>query len=187
MLKIVVPSIVIGEEYDELKNEFIPITTKSQTLQLEHSLVSLSKWESKWKKPFLVKGQRTTEEIIDYVRCMTLTQNVDPNVYKALASTPQLMAEVSAYIDASMTATTFPKRGNRPSNHEIITSEIIYYWMVSYQIPFECQKWHLSRLLTLINVCNVKNAPQKKMSRQEIIARNRALNAARRKKLNTRG
>lgn len=187
MLKIVVPSAVIGEEFDESNNEFIPITTKTQTLQLEHSLVSLSKWESKWRKPFLAKWQRTTEEIIDYVQCMTLTQNVNPNVYKALSLMPELLAEVSTYIDASMTATTFPKNGNRPSNREIITSEIIYYWMVSYQIPFECQKWHLSRLLTLINVCNVKNTPPKKMSRSETIARNRALNAARRKRLNTKG
>ena len=185
MLEIVVPATQIGEKFDEAKSEFIPIMTKEQTLKLEHSLVSLSKWEAKWRKPFLSKEKRSAEESIDYVRCMTLTQNVDPNVYKAL--TPKLLAEVSAYIDASMTATTFPKRGNRAASSEYVTSEIIYYWMVSYQIPFECQKWHLSRLLTLINVCNVKNAPQKKMSRQEIIARNRALNAARRKKLNTRG
>ncbi len=185
MLKIVVPGTVIGEKFNEATSEFISITTKPQTLQLEHSLVSLSKWEAKWHKPFLSKEKKTAEESIDYVRCMTLTQNVDPNVYKAL--TPQLLAEVSAYIDASMTATTFPKHGNRPPNREIITSEIIYYWMVSYQIPFECQKWHLSRLLTLINVCNAKNAPQKKMSCQEIMARNRALNAARRKRFNTRG
>ena len=185
MLKIVVPATVIGEQFDERTNEFIPITTKTQTLQLEHSLVSLSKWEAKWRKPFLSKERRTAEESIDYVRCMTLTQNVDPNVYKAF--TPQLLAEVSAYIDASMTATVVQKQGGKRTSDEYITSELIYYWMVSYQIPFECQKWHLSRLLTLINVCNVKNGPQKKMSRQEILARNRALNAARRKKLKTRG
>ena len=185
MLRIVVPSVQIGEKYDEVNNEFIPIMSKQQTLQLEHSLVSLSKWEAKWHKPFLSRDQKTPEEFMDYVRYMTLTQNVDPLVYQAF--TPALIAEVSAYIDANMTATTFPKDGNRAPNREIITSEIIYYWMVAYNIPFECQKWHLSRLLTLVNVCNVKNAPQKKMSRQEIMARNRALNAARRKKLNTRG
>lgn len=185
MLKITVPSSQIGEKFDESKNEFIPIMSKKQTLQLEHSLVSLSKWEAKWRKPFLSKEKRTSEEFIDYVRCMTLTQNVDASIYKAL--TPQLLSEVSAYIDASMTATSFPNRGNRQTSSEFITSELIYYWMVSYRIPFECQKWHLSRLLTLINVCNVKNAPQKKMSRQEIMSRNRALNAARRKKHKTRG
>ena len=185
MLKIVVPATQIGEEFDEAKSEFIPIMTKEQTLQLEHSLVSLSKWEAKWRKPFLSKDQKTPEEFMDYVRCMTLTQNVDPLVYQAF--TPALIAEVSAYIDANMTATTFPKDGNRAPNREIITSEIIYYWMVAYNIPFECQKWHLSRLLTLVNVCNVKNAPQKKMSRREILARNRALNAARRQRLKSRG
>lgn len=185
MLKIVVPARMIGEQFDEEHNEFIPIMTKQQTLQLEHSLVSLSKWEAKWRKPFLSKEPRTREESIDYVRCMTLTQNVDPKIYEAL--TPEILSEISAYIDASMTATTFSKSRKRTANHEVITSEIIYFWMVSYQIPFECQKWHLSRLLTLINVCNVKNAPQKKMSRQEIFSRNRALNAARRRKFNTRG
>lgn len=181
MLKLTIPA--CAEQYDELHNRFIP-STKEQTLSLEHSLVSISKWEAKWHKPFLGKEPKTMEESIDYVRCMTLTQNVDPNVYTAL--TPQLLAEVSAYIEESMTATTFPK-GNRPLSREIITSEIIYYWMVSYNIPFECQKWHLSRLLTLINVCNVKNAPTKNMSPRETMVRNRALNAARRKKLNTRG
>ncbi len=183
MLKITVPACT--EQYDEVNNVFIS-ATKEQTLSLEHSLVSLSKWEAKWHKPYLSKEPKTTDEFVDYIRCMTLTQNVDPNVYTALSVMPRLLAKVSAYIDASMTATTFPK-GNNPPNREIITSEIIYYWMVSYNIPFECQKWHLSRLLTLINVCNVKNAPQKKMSRQEVMNRNRALNAARRKKLKTRG
>ena len=183
MLKITIPA--CAEQYDEVNNSFLP-ATKEKTLSLEHSLVSLSKWEAKWHKAYLSKEPKTTEEFIDYVRCMTLTQNVDPKVYSALSVMPQLLAKVSAYIDESMTATTFPK-GNKPPSREIITSEIIYYWMVSYNIPFECQKWHLSRLLTLINVCNVKNAPQKKMSRKELMSRNRALNAARRKRLNTKG
>lgn len=180
MLKIVIPGV---EQYDEIANIFV--TTKEHTLQLEHSLVSLSKWESKWRKPFLSKEPKTTAESIDYVRCMTLTQNVDPNVYNAV--TAQILAEVSAYIDAPMTATTFPKDNRGRSNREIITAEIIYYWMISHNIPFECQKWHLNRLLTLINVCNVKNGPQKKMSRKELLARNKALNAARRKRLHSRG
>ena len=183
MLKITIPA--CPEQFDEVNNVFIP-ATKEQTLSLEHSLVSLSKWESKWHKPYLGKEPKTMDEFIDYIRCMTLTQNVDPNVYTALLTTPHLLKKVSAYIDESMTATTFPKN-NKPPSREIITSEVIYYWMISYNIPFECQKWHLSRLLTLINVCNVKNAPQKKMSRREVIQRNKALNAARRKRLNTRG
>lgn len=185
MLKIVVPATVIGEDFNEKTNEFIPIKTKEQTLQLEHSLVSISKWEAKWHKPYLHTKKKTLEEAIDYVRCMTLTQNVDPNVYKAL--TPQLLHEVSAYIDEPMTATTFPKNANRQTSREIITSEIIYYWMFSYQISLDCQKWHLNRLLTLINVCNAKNGPKKKMSRKEILAQNRALNAANRRRFNSKG
>lgn len=173
-----------GEFFDERNGTFLQLD-KGQTLKLEHSLVSLSKWEAKWHKPFLTREPKTVEESVDYIRCMTLTQNVNPNVYKAI--TPSHLREVSAYIDASMTATTFPKDRNGKASREIVTAEIIYYWMICHNIPFECQKWHLSRLLTLINVCNVKNGPQKKMSRKELIARNRALNAARRKRANSRG
>jgi len=180
MLEIVIPGV---EQYDEVNNRFI--TTKSQVLRLEHSLVSLSKWESKWHKPYLSQKPKTTEEQIDYIRCMTLTQNVDPNVYTAI--TPALLETVNAYIDDSMTATTFPKKQKGRPNREIVTAEIIYYWMISHQIPFECQKWHLNRLMTLINVCNAKNGPQKKMSQKEIFAQNRALNAARRKRSHSRG
>jgi len=167
MLELVVPK---SEQYDDDSGCFI--TTKEQTLRLEHSLVSLSKWE-------------TVEEQIDYVRCMTLTQNVDPNVYTAI--TPQLLAVVKDYIEDSMTATTFSKEQRGRRGREIVTAEIIYYWMISHQIPFECQKWHLNRLMTLINVCSAKTGPQKKMSQKDIFAQNRALNAARRKRGNTRG
>lgn len=180
MLEIVIHG---GEFFDDGSGRFIQV--KDQTLKLEHSLVSLSKWEAKWHKAFLSREAKTVEESVDYIRCMTITQNVNPDVY--LAVTPQILKEVSAYIDASMTATTFPPDSKGRGSREIITAEIIYYWMICENIPFECQKWHLSRLLTLINVCRVKNAPQKKMSRKEIMTRNRALNAARRKKFNTRG
>lgn len=180
MLTIKIPK---GRElFDEVNNEFI--TSKAQTLQLEHSLVSLSKWESKWCKPFLTKDIKTHEESIDYIRCMTITQNVDPIVYRFI--TNEEMDQVNRYIEAPMTATTFSN--NKESiNREIITSEIIYYWMIALNIPFECQKWHLNRLITLINVCNIKNTPPKKMNKRDIMRRNRALNEARRKKLGTRG
>lgn len=178
MLKITVPSM---ELFDGVSGF---INTKEQTLQLEHSLVSLSKWESKWKKPYLSKKPLTREEMLDYIRCMTLTQNVDPNVY--LAITPELMRKVRAYIDSPMTATTLSKN-NKRGNREIVTAEVIYYWMISYGIPFECQKWHLNRLLTLINVCGAKGGKPQKMSQAEIMAQNRALNEARKKKWNTRG
>jgi len=156
-----------------------------QTLQLEHSLVSLSKWESKWLKPFINKEPKTTEEALDYIRCMTLTQNVDPNVYRTIPKA--IMDQVSAYIDAPMTATVFYTDNKDRAYREVITSEVIYYWMIAATIPMECQKWHLNRLITLIKVCGIKNSPPKKMSQKELMARNISLNNARKKALNTKG
>ena len=180
MLRITIPAV---EQWDERKQEFV--TTKEQTLQLEHSLVSLSKWESKWCKAFLTKQEKTFEETLDYIKCMTITQNVDPEVYKYL--TNGNIDEVNRYIEAPMTATYFSEDKNGKTSREQITAELIYYWMISLNIPFECQKWHLNRLLTLIKVCNIKNTPPKKRSKKEIMSRNAALNAARRKQLNTKG
>lgn len=180
MLRITIPS---AELWDGQKQEFV--YTKEQTLQLEHSLVSLSKWESKWCKPFLTNGTKTVEETIDYVRCMTLTQNVDPEVYRYL--TNENIEQINRYIEAPMTATWFADDPNAKPNREVITAELIYYWMIALQIPFECQKWHLNKLFTLIRVCNVKNQPPKKMSKRDIMSRNAALNAARRKKFNSNG
>lgn len=170
------------EEWNETSQEFV--YTKGQALQLEHSLVSISKWEAKWCKPFLSKDQKTFEETIDYIRCMTLTQNVDPKVYSLL--TRDNIQKVNDYIEAPMTA-TYVREMPGPKSHEAITSELIYYWMISYNIPFECQKWHLNRLLTLIRVCSIKNAPAKKQNPRDIMSRNAALNAARRKQLNSKG
>jgi hypothetical protein len=180
MLQITIPA---TELWNEKTNEFVK--TKEQILQLEHSLVSLSKWESKWCKPFMSKTEKTSEETIDYIRCMTVTQNVDFDVYNCI--TNEIINEVSTYIEAPMTATTFSDDNKNVINREIITAEIIYYWMVALTIPFECQKWHLNRLLTLINVCNIKNQPKKKTGKGNIYARNRALNEARKKELNTAG
>jgi len=180
MLQITIPA---GEKYDESKNEFV--YTKEQKLRLEHSLVSISKWESKWKKPFLGKDPRTIEETIDYVRCMCLTQNVDPNVFNCL--TRKNLDEIQDYIQDTMTATWFSNTNNSAPSREVVTSEVIYYWMVANRIPFECQKWHLNRLLTLIRVCNAKNAPSKKMSKSAIMRNNHSLNQARRAKHRTRG
>lgn len=178
MLTVTIPR---TELFNDETSEFHIV--KEQTLVLEHSLVSLSKWESKWHKPFLSKKEKTTEETIDYIRCMTVNGNVDPMVYYCI--TNEIIGKVNEYISDPMTATTFSqKNGN---NREIITAEIIYYWMVSLNIPFECQKWHLNRLLTLVNVCSIKNSPPKKMGKKAIMARNQSLNAARRKALNTSG
>jgi hypothetical protein len=187
VLVITVPATKPVELWDESKQEFVMKQgTKEQTLQLEHSLVSLSKWESKWCRPFLSKPPATAEETIDYIQCMTLTKNVNPEVYSHL--TQENIDEIKTYINAPMTATTFSKDSPGKRNTEIITAELIYYWMISLQIPVvECQKWHINRLLTLIRVCNVKNQPPKKRSQREIMNRNAALNAARRKQLNTNG
>ena len=179
MLEITIPE---QELFNESTSEFINI--KAQTLKLEHSLVSVSKWESKWKKPFLSKDKKTREETIDYIRCMTITQNINPIVYIGL--TDENVECVSKYIDDPMTATWFNEPEVRKSQ-EVVTSELIYYWMVALNIPFECQKWHLNRLMTLIRVCNIKNQKPKKMSTRAIMSRNQALNAARRKQLNTKG
>ena len=180
MLRITIPA---AELWDEVNQEFV--STKEQTLQLEHSLVSLSKWESKWNKAFLGKQEKTNAETLDYVRCMTITQNVKPDAYRCLTS--ENINQINDYIDAPMTATHFSNEQQGGVNRETVTSELIYYWMIALNIPFECQKWHLNRLLTLIKVCNIKNTPPKKMSRQQIMSRNAALNAARRKQMNSRG
>lgn len=180
MLTIKIPS---GELYDEEKNEFIQI--KEHTIRMEHSLISISKWESKWKKPFFGKEPPTDEEMFDYLKCMTITQNVPDEVY--LFFTAQNIKLVTDYILQDQTATFVPNTDNKTIRGETVTSELVYYWMVACQIPWEAQTWHLSRLLTLINVCNFKNSPQKQMSTNELLSRNRALNAARRKQWNTKG
>ena len=181
MLKIEVP--ISPEGWDEIKEEFVEPEVK--VLQLEHSLVSLSKWESRWNKPFLTKQEKTEAELLDYIKCMTLTQNVNPDIYFHLSK--ENVEQIKNYIDAPMTATTFRRDNRGGSNREQVTAELIYYWMIALNIPFECQKWHLNRLLTLVRVCNIKNQPAKKMSKRKLMSRNRALNEARKKRLNTRG
>ena len=129
--------------------------------------------------------EKTEEEMLDYIKCMTLTKNVDSDVYNHL--TIDNVKDVKDYINDPMTATTFSRDEKGQSNSETITSELIYYWMIASNIPFECQKWHLNRLITLIRVCSIKNAPPKKRSKRDIMSRNAALNAARRKQMNTKG
>lgn len=179
MLKVVIPG---KELFDEELQEFV--TTKEYTLQLEHSLVSLSKWESKWSIPFFSKDEKTIEQTLDYIKCMTITQNIPDEAYNNL--TEKNIKEINNYISAPMTATTFKKK-IAGSSGEIVTSELIYYWMIALNIPMECQRWHLNRLLTLVRVCNIKNEPGKKMSRNEINSSNAAINAARRKAMHTKG
>ena len=171
------------EGWDEENETFVE--AKTLILHLEHSLVSISKWESKWHKSFIHTKDLTTEETLDYIKYMTLTKNVNPEVYDHL--TDDNIKEIRNYIDNPMTATTFSEDKNSKGNREIVTAELIYYWMIALNIPFECQKWHLNRLLTLIRVCNIKNQPPKKMGRRETLNRNAQLNAARRAQMNTKG
>lgn len=179
-LKVTIPSC---ELFDPTTNEFFDV--EGQTLVLEHSLVSLSKWESKWHKAFLSNlTEKTYDESLDYIRCMTLTQNVNPMIYRCIPA--DVIAKINEYIDDPMTATKLNESGG--SLHgETPTAELIYYWMIALNVPMECQKWHLNRLLTLIRVCSIKNTPPKKMNRSEFLSKRNALNASRRKSLRTKG
>lgn len=181
MLHITVPA---GEYFDEKNEEFFE--TKEQTLIMEHSLISISKWEAKWKKPYFSED-KTEEEVLDYLRCMTITpQNVDPAVYKTLSK--ENVDKITAYLEDPMTATTITDNQKHSGRKQVITSELIYYWMIAQNIPIEFEKWHINRLLTLIRVCSIKNDPNpKKMNRGAIAKQNRAINAARKAKYRTKG
>jgi hypothetical protein len=180
MLTIIVPG---DEMFDEQSQEFV--TKGDVTLDLEHSLVSLSKWESIYEKPFLGKDEKSMEELIGYIKAMTLTPNVPEEVFSKLSE--DNFTAINNYIEAKMSATWFNDSPGAPSTRDVITAELVYYWMITFQIPFECETWHLNRLFTLIRVCNVKQAKPKKMSRSEIAMRNRELNAQRREQLGTKG
>lgn len=172
-----------GEEhFDEEKEIFF--TVGDVKVELEHSLASISKWESVWEKPYLGPTEKTYEETLSYVKMMAVSNNVDDTLLAAFTS--EHYEAINTYINAKMTATWFNDKNQKPSR-EVITAEIIYYWMVSLQIPFECQHWHLSKLLALIKVCSQKNAPAKKMGKSDLAAQNRALNEQRKRDMRTRG
>lgn len=182
MLQITVPS---SEIFDESNSTFIYVP--EQTLSLEHSLLSISKWEAKWHVPFIRSDRddpHTEEQMADYIKCMTINKGVDPSVYLSLSRSN--IIEIKEYISDSMTATTVSEGPGSPFRREIITSELIYYWMVTFNIPIECEKWHINRLIMLIKVCAAKNNP-KKMSNRAILSQNHRLNEARKKSLGTRG
>jgi hypothetical protein len=171
------------ESFDDKDQEFVE--EGGTLLELEHSLVSLSKWESIFEKPFLGKDEKTPDEVIGYIKAMTLTENVPGEIYTQLSE--KNFEQINAYIEAKNTATWFADQPGAPGSREVITAELIYYWMITFNIPFECQHWHLNKLFTLIRVCNVKASKPKKMSKAEMAQRNRELNAQRRKQLGTSG
>jgi hypothetical protein len=181
MLRISVPG---SEFFDDATSKFI--TTEPLELELEHCLAAVSKWESKFEKPFLSSGNQTHAEVLAYVKCMVLNRGFDFDAPFELS--PENLDQVNQYINSKQTATTFAKEHNSFSKtSEIVTSELIYYWMVSFNIPFECEHWNLNRLLALVKICSIKNGKPKKMSRNEVAQRNRELNDARRAALGTSG
>lgn len=178
MLTINIPE---TELWDENRQEFVQVP--ATVLELEHNLLAISKWESKWKKPFLSKDPKTDEESKDYIRCMSVNE-VDPVIFSFL--TQDHMDQISSYMEDPMTATWFSEDKSKP-NRKIITSEQIYYWMCAAQIPFECQYWHFNRLMTLIRIASIESQPSKKMGKKDIYSQNAALNRARRAKHKSKG
>ena len=188
MLSITIPARKESSLWDERNEEFIYIPAREEkTIELEHSLLSISKWEQKWCKPFFSKKEMTKEETVDYIRCMTITKNVNIEDCYAVANDEKSIKKILNYMKAPMTATTFSNSRNRKKDNTIFTSEVFYYLMFANGIPKECEKWHINRLITLIRVFGEKNDPGKKMSKRDTARYYSELNAARKKKLNTRG
>lgn len=170
------------EIYDELIDEFI--VKPGLSLILEHSLYTISKWESRWMKPFLGKNEKTDDELLDYIICMDVTETLTLDAVQRIHQTD--LVRIMTYINSSMTATTFSTVDNGKSN-ELITSELMYYWMIALQIPLDCEHWHVNRLMTLIKICNIKNSPNKKQNAQTMLANQRELNKQRRMQNNSTG
>ena len=189
MIEIIVPASPSIELWDPVKEEFLySESIEGAIFHVEHSLVAVSKWESKWKKAFLKQDEKTIDETLDYIRCMTIEENIPESVYRHIPESE--IIKIKNYIDDTMTATVINSNKITDDNRvhkDTITSELIYYWMIANEIPFECERWHLNRLLTLIQVCSSKNAPTKKLDKNRLMKRNASLNAARKAKHGSHG
>lgn len=180
MLELLIPS---GQElFDEENNRFL--YSEEKVLRLEHSLASLSKWEAIHEKPFLGDKEKTPDEIVSYIKCMAVDNNLDDETLNFF--TKEHFDTIQAYINRKHSATWFSETRERGSS-EAVTAELIYYWMSALQIPFECENWNLNKLFNLIKIAGIKNAPEKKMSKSQLAQRNRELNAQRRAALGTSG
>ena len=186
MLTIVVPGREAVEMFDEKTTSFSLLPPeKPRKLQLENSLIAISKWEAKWCKPYFSKERKTDEEVLDYIKCMTITPGVPDDVYERLSE--KNIDDIQKYLNAPMTASTVREDKLSRPNREQITSELIYYWMISFNIPIQFEKWHINRLIMLIRICNAKNSSPKKKSRKELVADYAAINAANKKRFKTKG
>lgn len=179
MLQLTIPP---SEHFDHKKREFLKLP--GYEVELEHSLLSLSKWESKYKTRFIGHTMNDVNQVLDYIRMMCVTPNVDPNF--VLGLTKEMSEQIRVYIQTEHTATTI-NEVKTPRSSEAVSSELIYYWMTVYNIPFTCETWNLSRLLMLIRICSIKQEKPKKMSRAEALSRQRSLNAQRRAQYNSSG
>lgn len=175
--------VIPDEQFDPETNTFY--TPKPQTIVLEHSLISISRWESKWHKSYLETEHKTREEVLDYVRCMTLTSGVDPRLYLSLPAKTQ--NEIVEYLNDPATATVLKQQKTKGGKRDKVTSELIYYWMTIYNIPFECEKWNIKRLLVLIQICSAKSTPPKKVGKNQMWQNYSQLNNKRKAAMHTRG
>lgn len=155
-------------------------------LQFEHSLLSLSKWESKSKTPFLATPVKTAEVLLDYFEDMLLTPGTPPGIIYRLS--PEQLKELTEYINDPMSASSVPQEGPNRRTPEITTSELIYYWMTALKIPFNpAETWHLNRLMMLIQIANYKNQPEKKRRPGQVLNDWREQNARLKKDYGTNG
>lgn len=160
-------------------------------LRFEHSLVSLSEWEQEYEKPFYSSktvDNRTEKEMVSYFEYM-LISGIEYRPLVRLASPEQMLA-LTHYINKGSTATTVKEMAQKAGPNETPTSELMYYWLVAFKIPFKpTDEWHLHRLLMLVKVCGAKSTPsgRNKVNKRELAMSMREINEQRLRDLGTKG